>query len=388
MSQFLPDYDGGSIVNLMASIAAGFGADRRRYAELRLLSGHAVAQAKDVVLFVIDGLGFDFLKQHAELTPHLNTHLLGSITSVFPSTTAAGIGTYLTGVAPIEHGLTGWHMYLRELAAVLAVLPGRGRSGANHYKDGDAVHALLRTTPFADRLPVKCHMIAPASIADSPFNRAHSGKSAVAAYDTLEEMFDYTRQALNGPDRNYVYSYWPDLDSTGHRYGMGSEPTLNLLRELDAAFGEFVQACRGNGTMILLSADHGHVNSGAAYTHVLNDYPKLASKLLLPLCGEPRAAYAYVRGHNECAFIEEANTVFGTDVVIRRSEEILSEGWFGPGEAHPELASRVGDFLLLPTTNRMVRDWLPGERPYALASAHGGLSAAEMHVPLVLVPPY
>ena len=387
MQQFLPDYDGGSIVNLMASIAVGLDAEPTRYPELRMLRAEQVSQAKDVVLFVIDGLGFDFLQQHAVIAPHLNTHLQGSITSVFPSTTAAGIGTYLTGVAPVEHGLTGWHMYLRELAAVLAVLPGRGRSGAQHYTDSDAVHALLGTTPFVNRLPVRSHMVSPASIASSPFNNAHRGCAKLLEYDTLQELFDLTEQALTGEQRNYVYSYWPDIDSCGHRYGMGSEPTLELLRALDESFGRFVQLQHNKGTMIVLSADHGHINSSAADTFLLNDYPDLTKSLLLPLCGEPRAAYAYLRPDAEQQFIADVEKYFAADVTLKRSREALAEGWFGPGVPHPEMHARIGDFLLLPCANKMVRDWLPTERPYPLASAHGGLSAAEMHVPLVMVEP-
>ena len=127
-SYVYPDYAGRGIVNLMASFAAGLGADPGRYSELRALPASEVASHRQVVLIVIDGLGYDFLREHAEIAPTLNAHLRETMTSVFPATTAAAIGTYLTGVAPIEHGLTGWHMHLRELGAVLAVLPGRARA--------------------------------------------------------------------------------------------------------------------------------------------------------------------------------------------------------------------------------------------------------------------
>jgi predicted AlkP superfamily pyrophosphatase or phosphodiesterase len=383
-TRVIPDYDGGSIVNLMASIARGLDADGGRYDSLRLLPQQRISQYRQVALIVVDGLGFDFLHEHAELAPTLAACASGSMTSVFPSTTAAAIGTYLTGVAPIEHGLTGWYMYLRELAAVLAVLPGFGRCGAPLYNDRVDVGELLGTTPFAARLGVDTVMVAPRSIAGSPFNRSHQGGSTLYPYDTLEQLFMYTAAALAEPGRRYIYSYWPDLDHTGHKRGMGSKATLDLMRTLEAQFCAFLESIRGTQTLVLLTADHGHINTSAERTFTLNDFPEVQQHLRLPLCGEPRAAYAYLRPGAEEPFLRALQDTFGDEVVARPSCDVLAEGWFGPGPAHPELLNRIGDYVLLPQSNQMVRDWLPLERRFPLHSAHGGLSQAEMLVPLVI----
>jgi hypothetical protein len=34
----------------------------------------------------------------------------------------------------------------------------------------------------------------------------------------------------------------------------------------------------------------------------------------------------------------------------------------------------------------VIKDWLPGERHLTQIGVHGGLSAAELYVPLILVP--
>jgi hypothetical protein len=73
-------------------------------------------------------------------------------------------------------------------------------------------------------------------------------------------------------------------------------------------------------------------------------------------------------------------------VHLFRSEEVLRRGWLGPGEAHPALRDRLGDFILLPRGLAILRDWLLGEERYAHIGVHGGLSAAEMIVPLVVAP--
>ncbi|MET0010579.1 MAG: alkaline phosphatase family protein, partial [Candidatus Thiodiazotropha sp. 6PLUC4] len=124
----LPDYYGGSIVNLMASIQQGLGGQPHPYVQHRLLPSAEITPYRQVLLWVIDGLGLNYLQAHAEAV-NLNANLLGGMTSVYPPTTASAITTFLTGEAPQQHGLTGWHVYFRELGAVLAILPGKPRYG-------------------------------------------------------------------------------------------------------------------------------------------------------------------------------------------------------------------------------------------------------------------
>jgi hypothetical protein len=127
-SILLPDYSGGSIVNLMQSIATACGSTRCDYPPLALLSAAQLARARHIVLMVVDGLGQRTLSRHAAKL-HLQDHQLGSMTSVFPSTTASAITTFMTGLAPAQHGLTGWHMHLDEIDQTLAILPLTPRMG-------------------------------------------------------------------------------------------------------------------------------------------------------------------------------------------------------------------------------------------------------------------
>jgi hypothetical protein len=125
----MPDYGGGSIVNLMASLirAQGGVAD---YPNLRLLPPEAIQGHTNVLLLVIDGLGANWLAERSP-TGILSRHQLGTITSVFPTTTASAITTFLTGDAPQQHGITGWFTYFprtrlrHERAARAPALRGR-----------------------------------------------------------------------------------------------------------------------------------------------------------------------------------------------------------------------------------------------------------------------
>ena len=64
--------------------------------------------------------------------------------------------------------------------------------------------------------------------------------------------------------------------------------------------------------------------------------------------------------------------------------DLIDAGLYGRGEPHPELYSRVGEFVLELAENYTLVQQLPGEGELKMVGYHGGLSEAEMRVPLVL----
>jgi len=123
--RILPDYAGGSLVNLMASITLSRGG-KALHAPLKSLRGEELEAARNVVLLIIDGLGDRLLARRAA-GGELARRRRSSLTSVFPSTTASAITTSYTGRTPLEHGLTGWFTYFSDAGCVAAALPFKSR---------------------------------------------------------------------------------------------------------------------------------------------------------------------------------------------------------------------------------------------------------------------
>lgn len=382
-----PDYQGGSIVNLMSSILHAHGGQATA-PPLTGLAPELLASATNVVLLVIDGLGADWLAQHAP-TGILQQHCAQVMTSVFPSTTAAAITTYLTGVAPLQHGITGWFTYLRELGCVMTVLTGRPRYGGQSYQAAGVTPALLFTTPpVFDHLTTPSVIVTPQFIATSDFNLAHRGRADLVGYEGLADLFRHLRQVLRRPrgkKRQLVYAYWPSLDSIGHKHGINSTPAIAHLHTLEREIADLMTAAAGTNTVLLVSADHGQIDTTAADQIMLADHPELADSLLLPLCGEPRAAFCYVRAGRVRQFEEYCQQVLGEQVTMVASQTLIEAGYFGLGAAHPHFYDRVGDYCLLPRGTRVIRDHLLSEKSYTQIGVHGGLSAAEMKVPLCVL---
>ncbi|NKC15182.1 MAG: phosphodiesterase [Gammaproteobacteria bacterium] len=382
-----PDYTGGGIVNLMASLQSGLGGERSAYAESRTLGVAEIEDAKCVVLIIVDGLGFEFLKSQAA-AKFLNASLRGALTSVFPSTTASAITTFLTGAAPQQHGVVGWHMYMREMGAVITVLPGLARYGGPLLAEsGIDFPALLGNRGFAEKLGVASHMVMPKAICNSAYTLAHKGPAQVSGYDTLEDMFEQTLACVKGAaGRCYVHAYWPQLDFIGHRFGMGSAAADAAIGAFDQAFGAFIERLEGTGTLVVLTADHGQIDTSPDDWITMSGDTPAGRHLAVPLCGEPRAAFCYPHASARELFADAVSEIFGAHV-LHESSTWVEDHWFGLGEPNPELRHRIGDYVLVPDGSRAVKDWLALERPYSLIGIHGGATAEEMYVPLVTVAP-
>src|SRR5437764_8327261 len=118
-----PDYEGGSLVNLVATVVGSRGG-KPLHETLRNFS--LATDATNVVLFIIDGLGDNYLARHGKGS-ELGRRRRRSLTSVFPSTTASAITTSYTGRTPLEHGLTGWFTYFVAAGFVASPLQFRSR---------------------------------------------------------------------------------------------------------------------------------------------------------------------------------------------------------------------------------------------------------------------
>jgi hypothetical protein len=381
-----PNYQSGSLVNLMSSIIRACGGDADPlYAPLRGLDEMVLSDAENVVLLVIDGLGYDYLQQHPNSC--LYQHLHSRITSVAPPTTAASITTFLTGMAPQQHGLTGWFTYFRELGSVVTVLPYTSRVGGPSLGTlGIDARQFFGHTSIFERMVVECYSVTPNWLRKSEFNLVHSSGAEIVPHRGYQHCFDeVVRLVKRNQQRKYIYAYWPEFDSLAHEHGVGSDQAAHHFEKLDAAFAKMLKQLQGSNTVVLATADHGFVDTPPERHLNLAGHPQLKECLLMPLCGEPRLVYCYVRYDKRAQFESYVRQQLADVCDLHVSSDLITQGLFGLGEPHPELLSRVGDYTLVMKENYAFTGRIPGEGPLQMVGFHGGLSAAEIYVPLVVV---
>lgn len=378
-----PDYHGGSIANLMSSLISGLGGEAP-YEIFPQLPTAEVAQARNVVLLVLDGLGYNYLMTR-DPGSALRRHLRARVTSVFPTTTASAITTFLTGLAPQQHGLTGWYMFLKEFGVVTAILPFQPRYGgasltAAKFNTTDVFH--VRST--FERITRRSYVVTAQRIVDSEFSLNTTRPARRRAYENLDEYFALIAQTVREPEAKYIYAYWPEFDTLCHTHGVGSAQAAAHFTKLDAGFAALTESLAGTDTLLLVCADHGFIDTTSAHTIELAAHPRFAETLTLPLCGEPRVAYCYVRPARAAQFERYVNEELSAACWMIPAEQALAENMFGPGTAHPRLSDRIGDYLLLMKENYVINDQLRGEKPFSQIGVHGGLTADELYVPLVV----
>jgi predicted AlkP superfamily pyrophosphatase or phosphodiesterase len=359
----LPSYGGACISNIVPALLAPGD-------ETPAWMPAAALDAEQVVLLVIDGLGWQQLEARRPLAPTLAAMDGGPITTVAPSTTATALTSITTGVAPGEHGIVGYRMAVN--GEVLNVL--RWTTSTGDARSSLPPQKLQGLVPFMGHRPP---VVTRAEFAETGFTQAHLDGVRFVGYRTLGTLVaEIARLAASGEP--FVYAYYEGLDKVSHEYGLGAhyDSELGWIDHLVAE----VLAALPPGAVLLVTADHGQVEVGPNVLELPSDVISHVSMQ----SGEGRLRWLHARPGRASALLEAASGSLGTDAWVRSRDEAIAEGWFGPSV--PEsVATRYGDVLLAARTDVAFHD--PADTgPYTLIGRHGSLTAAEMLVPLLAMP--
>ena len=145
----VPDYSGGSLVNLVAEL------ERRLIGtspspELHPSLAAAIPESNSYVLVLFDGLGVGQLDHPSART--LRDSLVAPIDAPFPSTTTVSLATVATALPPSQHGLLGYQSWIPEAETVVQgvniLLPmGQNPSTRLGHVIALQIQAQLRTLP-------------------------------------------------------------------------------------------------------------------------------------------------------------------------------------------------------------------------------------------------
>jgi hypothetical protein len=207
-------------------------------------------------------------------------------------------------------------------------------------------------------------------------------------YRTLNELWLSLLDVLQTTrhDRTYSYVYWGDLDELSHRYGPNDARPRRELDDFARSFARFAQELRKQvtaPTLLLLSADHGQVDTPLAAVDDLREHRELLACLTMQPSGEHRLAYLYPRAGREERLREIIRATWDEGVRLVPSSQALQAGLFGPAPVYAPVEDRIGDWIAFPQGGRA---WWWAARENKMLGRHGGLSRAEMLVPLLALP--
>lgn len=398
-SEFVfPAYDGGSIANIVPTVARLLDVPFDGLPPLRDSLWQPLAgDVRRVVVLLVDAMGWSFLNQARDhLADLLDAAVVDApITSVFPSTTVNCLSSVVTGSAPAQHGLVGLRLFFPEYA-VLGEMLGLGpefrRMPDALVQAGLDPEAFLARPGGAAQLSahgVRSYAWKGVEIVHSALSRMH-GHGLHDSFGVLSftDMLVQMRELLvaNRRDKLYLYGYWPTVDGLAHYRGPQSahvtDEVVMLLREVKRVLLDGLPREARRGTALFIVADHGQVTAPPAQHVLAADQRALTEMLLMRSAGEPRVPYFYARHGRTDAVRDYINAAWEGLGVAVSAESALQSGLLGPPPWAPQTLARLGDVIAVMRHGALYLN--PDEEEKArnvFIGRHGSLHRDEMVVP-------
>lgn len=384
---YTPDYDGRSTVNLLSSLiaAAGGTSPHRPLQDPRVA---ALQRGRCILYLVVDGLGRAQLDRHlaaGQGQRFFARHDATTISTVFPATTAAAVTTFDTGASPTEHGILSWYLHLPDLGCIATVLRTHTRLGMPLLPETFDLQAYYRVPSYVESIPIHRALLSWGDIPNVPFAAVGTRWSDRRAYLDLDGMVATTAAFAAEPGRRFAYVYWPRYDGLCHEVGCEHIDVAAHFDAIDEALGRLCDELRGTGTTLCVLADHGLVDVPRSRCIDLADVPGLMDCLATAPAGDQRQQSCFVRPGAVDDFLALAHAELGEVCRCVPGHALIEAGVFGPGAPHPALRQRLGDYVLLCNEGYSLIHTPPGFTPIYMPGSHGGMTEAEIQVPLYVV---
>lgn len=393
-----PDYQGFSTVNLPTSLCSWLGLDAGSMFPGIQHQADFGDRYDHIILVIVDGLGAHQLGYVRErlaensFIRRLKSDALESVlTSIAPSSTASALTSLWTGVPAGTHGLIGYETWMRSLGMVVnfliyspvAIPMTQGLISSAGIPPTSILPVSTLGEIFAEQNgTVRSHM--PISIANSNLTNAQMVGTSVIPYRRFGDLWENlveTLQESASPSLDVIY--WNDMDTYGHLKGLQDERIFSDLGSFFEGLEKALQRIRkpGNGkTLVLLTADHGHIENTPDPRRDLKLHPEVMSRLSILPTGENRLTYFYPKDGQSEGLREYIEAAWPGEFFLAKGTDLIADGLFGPAPLHAEIDTRVGELIAIARGKSFF--WWPN-RPDRLHSRHGGLSEEEMIVPLI-----
>ncbi len=356
----LPDYRGACISGLLPALSRPPGQRPDWLPE-------AARTATQVVLLLIDGLGWRQFDTHRGLMPTLAAMDGRPITSVAPTTTAAALTSIATGAPPGEHGVVGYR--IRTQMEILNVL--RWTAGGTSALSRIVPEHLQPIEPFGGEPVV---VVTKAEFRGSGFTRAHLRGGVWRPWHRSGEIPEVIGASL-GEGHEMVYAYYDAVDRVVHEHGF-DDHFEGELTAVDAMVARTVATMPAEACL-LVTADHGLVEVRQPLVPIA---PRALSGTVA-LSGEARFRWLHARRGREHEVLVAAREAHSDVAWVLTRREIIEQGWLGPTVVR-DARERLGDVALVPFAPIGFDD--PADKgSRSLIGRHGSMTPAEVEVPLL-----
>lgn len=329
--------------------------------------------ARHVVVCLIDGLGWQALRDNLTVAPHLASLEGAPIEAAFPTTTPVGLGSLGTGLLAGQHGLVGAAFEYPETGEVLTPLQW------GHHPTPVAVQPEPTVFERVERHGVRVTTLSPMAYAHSGLTRAVLRGAAYVGCDDIPERVSHLASILESPDPSFTYVYWPELDRVGHESGVRSDAWRGALARVDRLV-ERLHSVLVPGATLVITADHGMVDCPPSHRVTLEDHAALA-RGVRRWAGEPRVRHVYTEPGALVDVQQAWADVLSDRADVLTRSQAIDRGLFGPVD--DLLESRIGDLVVLARGDVALASSVD-RTVSSLLGQHGGLTADELLIPALI----
>ena len=212
---------------------------------------------------------------------------------------------------------------------------------------------------------------------DTAFTTASLRGAKYLGANRQTEIVAQVKIALAEP-ASFAYVYVNGLDAAGHKDGVGSDKWLVALEAVGELILQIVNQLPKN-TQFFITADHGMVNPEEKII-LGRDNPLMNHVTLVG--GEPRARHIYLEPGSETDATSLWREFLRDQVVIHTKQEAIDVGLFGE-IVSDDCFARIGDLIAIPSENVLLIDPTRSAQESAMVGHHGGLTDAEVVIPLL-----
>lgn len=397
-NEFLvPDYTGGSIANVPATIASFWGVPFQGLPPLRKeFLAPLAGNVQRVVVFIVDAFGWNLLTQEKPALHDVlkQTAVTGQLTSIFPSTTTAALTSLWTGVASGHHGFLGYRLFLSQYATtaqMIQFMPAFEHAPDALVRAGLNPEEFLQVPGLAQQLAaggIPTYSFKAQDIIHSALSKMHRRGVAhsVGCYSSADLMVQLrTTLEKQAGQPLYANAYWSSIDGLSHMRGWTHGSVVAELRalffQLQTEFLQALSPAAKRDTLFVILADHGQVVNTPNHQIRLADHPQLRQMMFMEPAGEPRMLYVYAKHGRQADILAYCQEHLSHALMAVPTADALAMGLFGPPPHHPAALERIGDILFITRDNYAMFTGLDRAKVHEVIGWHGSLTPAEMQVP-------
>ncbi len=352
-------------------------------------------QYDSVILFLIDGFGWQFLEKNYTRYPFLarffREGIVSKLTSQFPSTTAAHITTLCSGSEVGQTGVYEWFFHEPQLGRVIAPLlySYAGDKKCGSLKGVIAPEKILPPETIFQKLKqqgTSSYVFQPKEISHSVYSNWMFRGAEVQGYDRFSKCLSTVLPLMNKGGLFYVY--FGDIDSDSHAHGMDSRQVERSMDKCFEALEEFWKKLSETQLKVacLVTADHGMTSIDPATTYFLNrELPQLeqmieigSDKRLLTPAGSCRDYFLHVLPEKLQETKALLTKALEDRAIVCEVKDLIKDGFFGSKDVSASFLERVGNLVILPHGNHSIWWYEKGRFDQKFFAMHGGLTRAEM----------